>query len=319
MVNFTVGSYEYETPDIGAYSPPPGAPPIGAPGSFPAKTIGPEELNYAKLLQNTYSNELIGDVNAGQRAYQFYANRDEQQNNLGRSLLVDPADDPSFYRGLDPTDPGSGQVLSDILTKAGRELSNSQYKNEDLLAKDVGKELSQLNNYLDGGAVSRAGLTAALMGLGLTPSEAGTERTGKESVGQNFLDQMYTSFDESDSSSDASPPGDAGPFGEGYRSFGDYFSGFGDNMNKVAPVNVFGSGLAIPNFLRGLYNAYKYKNPFGPGYGEMDFGGNVIPGTWKGGAGYSEERSPFTGPGGNTGPAGKGNDGPSGGGGGIST
>ena len=83
------------------------------------------------------------------------------------------------------------------------------------------------------------------------------------------------------------------------------------NSTGVLPFNL--------SFLGGLYNSIKHGHFAGPGYGKLDKYGNVIPGTYKGGAGYSPGRRSFTGPGGQTGQAGTGSDGPSGGGGGIST
>jgi hypothetical protein len=83
-------------------------------------------------------------------------------------------------------------------------------------------------------------------------------------------------------------------------------------------ANVFGT-VGLANFATGLYNSIAYGHYAGPGYGKLDKEGNVIPGTYKGGAGYSPGRSDFKGPGGQTGQAGTGSDGPSGGGGGIST
>ena len=101
-------------------------------------------------------------------------------------------------------------------------------------------------------------------------------------------------------------------------NFGGAKPKYGDRLGGFKDVAKF-SG-AVPLGLQVLASIMDdAHNPFGPGYAKLDALGRPIPGTYKGGAGYSPGRTGFTGPGGQTGQAGTGSDGPSGGGGGIST
>ena len=314
MATFNVGAHTYETRDVApsgtapGYTPPPGAPPVGEADSSwsyanPREQAAAEAM--AKVLSGLRYSSIEGE---GEDAVlpRFHAQHADARKILGDSMVVSDDRLQPYQRtqGMDPKD--SGYVLNELLKKAygGNAFEGSQ-RDVDLMATNATKVMRK------GPSVGPVALAQALSDMDVMPG----------SVGENYFDQMSRDFQEYGSSSAEDNPSkihQGGPDGKGYATLADFLSNFKSDMAQVAPVNVFGT-LGLPNFLGGFWNSVKFGNPFGPGYGQMDSEGNVIPGTWKGGAGYSEGRSPFTGPGGNTGQAGKGTDGPSGGGGGIST
>ena len=160
--------------------------------------------------------------------------------------------------------------------------------NEDHMARDMTTFMRGINNY-----VPKDDLMLAMEEIYATNPGAAPSQTGSRTQpGQ---------ADKAGSVGGENTPG---------ATLGSIADGF-KNSTGVLPFNL--------SFLGGLYNSMKYGHFAGPGYGKLDKYGNVIPGTYKGGAGYSPGRTGFKGPGGQTGQAGTGSDGPSGGGGGIST
>ena len=284
-----VAPYEYVAPD--EYLPPPGAPTVAAPAPKEASMQARALAEILSQVRYTVADSGDNEGDPSTLLPKFYANRNAA--NLDRyGSKYTPSE--RFNNEVDPST-SDGAYLYNLYSKLGPGVADAfaidgSDSDEDMMARNMTKFMRNYKDY-----VPEDDLALALAEIyGTDPGAAPGQTGSRGQPGQS---------DKAGSVGGANTPG---------ATVGGMFSG-GSNA-----ANVFGT-VGMVNFGRGLYNSMKYGHYAGPGYGKLDKYGNVIPGTYKGGAGYSDGRTGFTGPGGQTGQAGTGSDGVSGGGGGITT
>jgi len=282
---YVAPSNTYVTPNGAAVTPPPPAPP-------------PQPSNRARALAEILSQTryTVADSGPNQgdestRLPKFYANMNNVNTQRYGGDYI-PSD--RYDIEVRPED-NDGEYLYSLFDKLGSGVAQ-QYatggspgdSDEDMMARNLTGFMRNYKNY-----VPEDDLALALAEIYATNPGAAPGQTG--SRGQPGQ------ADKAGSVGGANTPG---------ATLGSMAKGF-NNLEGMPVGNL--------SFALGLYNSIKHGHFAGPGYGKLDKDGNVIPGTYKGGAGYSPGRTSFTGPGGQTGRAGTGSDGVSGGGGGIST
>ena len=282
---YVAPSNTYVTPNGAPVTPPPAPPP-------PQPSMRARAL--AEILSQTRYTVADSGDNEGDPSTllpKFYANRNNvNTDRYGGDYM--PSD--RYDVEVRPED-NDGEYLYNLYHKLGAGVAerfatggSPGDSNEDHMARDMTTFMRGINNY-----VPKDDLMLAMEEIYATNPGAAPSQTGSRTQpGQ---------ADKAGSVGGENTPG---------ATLGSIADGF-KNSTGVLPFNL--------SFLGGLYNSIKYGHFAGLGYGKLDKYGNVIPGTYKGGAGYSPGRTGFKGPGGQTGQAGTGSDGPSGGGGGIST
>jgi hypothetical protein len=291
MAKVKVGPYEYDSRSADGFVAPPGAPTAAAPAprepSWKARAL-------AEILSQTRYTVADSGDNEGDPSTllpKFYGNR-----NAANTARYGGDYTPSerFNVEVKPSE-SDGEYLYSLYRKLGAGVAEGFAtggtpgdSNEDMMPGNMTDFMRGYKNY-----VPEDDLALALAELYATDPGAAPGQTGSGTQpGQS---------DKAGSVGGENTPG---------ATLGSMAKGFN---------NLAGMPVGNLSFALGLYNSIKHGHFAGPGYGKLDKDGNVIPGTYKGGAGYSPGRTDFSGPGGQTGQAGTGSDGPSGGGGGIST
>tara|TARA_R110002153_G_scaffold59614_3_gene162590 strand:- start:27 stop:941 length:915 start_codon:yes stop_codon:yes gene_type:complete len=295
--------FKYAKPaPTGAYVAPPGAPPGAPTAAAPApKEPSMRARALAEILSQTRYTVADSGPNQGDRSTllpKFYANMNNvNTQRYGGNYM--PSD--RFDVEVRPED-NDGEYLYSLMNKLGAGVAENFAtggspgdSDEDMQPRNMTRFMRKYQN-----AGPSSSIYVPEDDLMLAMEEIYAKSPGV-APGQTGSRTQPGQSDKAGSVGGENTPG---------ATLGSIAKGF-KNATGVLPFNL--------SFLGGLYNSMKYGHFAGPGYGKLDKDGNVIPGTYKGGAGYSPGRRSFTGPGGQTGQAGTGSDGPSGGGGGIST
>lgn len=294
MARVKVGDYEYEsrTPD---YVAPPGSPPVGTQAPI-------EPSRQARALARVLAHTRMADAGDGNMLPQYFAPRAEVMNHRYGEGNWTPQEFSSAV--INPTNTLGQEYLRDQINIIGGNDGGAFAANiagavtggdsdEDMMARNMTRFMRRYQNY-----VSKDDLALALAEIFEPAPGAVPGRTGSGTqTGQS---------DKAGSVGGANTP---------EATIDGMISG-GANA-----ANVFGT-LGFANFARGLYNSMQYGSPFrntaySP-FPEMDQYGNAIPGT-EIAINTQTWGDDTSGPSGSMPGAAAGADGPSGGGGGIST